>query len=126
MSKKLQPAACTSSRSAPGRIAGDATSRTASSRGSIQRSTTTARMRTSGRRVRESTRARRWYTARVRLAEQKAAVRDAVDALGDELLRISHAIHARPELAFEEHAACALLVEALRARGLDATAGAYG
>src|SRR5262245_5558448 len=41
------------------------------------------------------------YTARVEIAAQKAAVRDAVDAARDELSRISTAIHARPELAFE-------------------------
>lgn len=60
------------------------------------------------------------------IAAQKAAVRDAVDATRDELLRISHAIHARPELAFEEHAACELLVQALRAAGLAVDVGAYG
>jgi metal-dependent amidase/aminoacylase/carboxypeptidase family protein len=62
----------------------------------------------------------------VEVAAQKAAVRDAVDATRHELLRISHAIHACPELAFEEHAACALLVQALRDAGLGADAGAYG
>src|SRR5215475_1449665 len=66
------------------------------------------------------------YTARVEIAAQKAAVRDAVDAARDELSRISTAIHARPELAFEEHAACELLVGALRDAGLSALPGAYG
>ena len=59
-------------------------------------------------------------------AAQHSAVRDAVDAMRDGLLRLSHAIHARPELAFEEHAACALLVGALRDAGLRAEPGAYG
>src|SRR5262245_8580127 len=45
MSKKLHPAARTATRSVPGPGSGSGTSRTASSRGSIQRSTTTARMR---------------------------------------------------------------------------------
>jgi len=44
----------------------------------------------------------------------------------DDLLRISHAIHANPELAFEERAAAKLLVDALRGAGLEVTAGAHG
>ena len=43
-----------------------------------------------------------------------------------DLLRLSRAIHAQPELAFEEHAAQQLLVEAVRKAGLDVEAGAYG
>ena len=39
----------------------------------------------------------------------------AVDSLRDQLLEISHAIHANPELAFEEHAASALLSDAIEA-----------
>jgi amidohydrolase len=50
----------------------------------------------------------------------------AVDRLRDELLRVSRAIHARPELAFEERAAAALLVDTLRGAGLEVDAGAYG
>jgi len=50
----------------------------------------------------------------------------AVDAIRDELLRISHEIHAHPELAFEEHRAAALLVDALARAGLDVVKGAYG
>ncbi len=44
----------------------------------------------------------------------------------ERLLGISHAIHANPELAFEEHAAAKLLVDALRGAGLQVEAGAYG
>ena len=44
MSKKLHPAARTATRNVPGPGSGSGTSRSASSRGSIQRSTTTARM----------------------------------------------------------------------------------
>jgi amidohydrolase len=62
----------------------------------------------------------------VESAAQKTAVRDAVAAARDELGRISLAIHARPELAFEEHAACELLVGALRDAGLGVDPGAYG
>ena len=50
----------------------------------------------------------------------------AVDAMSAELLRISHAIHAKPELAFEEREAAALLVEALRGAGLEVEPGAHG
>ena len=49
-----------------------------------------------------------------------------VDRLRDDLLRVSHAIHAKPELAFEEHEAAALLVDTLRTAGLEVEAGAYG
>jgi amidohydrolase len=56
----------------------------------------------------------------------KHAVRDTIDALRGELLGLSRAIHARPELAFEEHAASAALVAALRRAGLEVTPGAYG
>jgi amidohydrolase len=58
--------------------------------------------------------------------ELKQAVCNAVDEIRNELLRISHAIHAKPELAFEEHEAAALLSEAIRRAGLDVETGAYG
>lgn len=56
----------------------------------------------------------------------KRAVSHSIDRLEPELLRVSHAIHARPELAFEEREAQALLVGALRAAGLAVDPGAYG
>jgi amidohydrolase len=59
-------------------------------------------------------------------ARRKQRLCEAVDAMRDELLRISRAIHANPELAFEEHAAQALLVDAIRKAGLAVEAGAYG
>jgi amidohydrolase len=59
-------------------------------------------------------------------ADFKRAACDAVERLRGELLRISHAIHASPELAFEEREASALLVAALRGAGLEVEAGAYG
>ena len=48
-----------------------------------------------------------------------------VDARADDLLEVSHQIHAKPELAFNEHAACDLLVGTLRKAGLvvDTPAG---
>lgn len=56
----------------------------------------------------------------------KQEVCDAVDARSALLLGVSHEIHAHPELAFEEFRASALLVEKLRAEGLDVEAPAYG
>lgn len=46
--------------------------------------------------------------------ETKQAIVSRIDELADELLAVSHAIHARPELAFEEHEACALLASTAR------------
>ena len=56
----------------------------------------------------------------------KQNVCNAVDAMREDLLRLSHAIHANPELAFEERAAAALLVGALRDAGLDVEEGSHG
>ena len=60
------------------------------------------------------------------LPELKKAACDAVDASRAELLRVSRAIHARPELAFQEHEAARLLVELLDRAGLEVETGAYG
>src|SRR3954471_9816762 len=49
-----------------------------------------------------------------------------VERLGDVLVDASHQIHARPELAFEEHFAHDLLTGILEAEGLDVERGAYG
>jgi len=59
-------------------------------------------------------------------AELKRAACAAVDGLRDELLRLSHGIHANPELAFEERKAAALLGEVIRRAGLEVETGAYG
>jgi amidohydrolase len=59
-------------------------------------------------------------------ARLKQQVCEAVDRMRPELLRISRAIHAQPELAFEEHAAQRLLVEWVRKAGLEVEPGAYG
>jgi amidohydrolase len=56
----------------------------------------------------------------------KQAVCTEVDRISEALLRVSRAIHANPELAFEERGAQALLVELLRGAGLEVEAGAYG
>ena len=50
----------------------------------------------------------------------------AVDSMRDELLRVAKAIHAKPELAFQEHEAAALLVGLLREAGLEVSQGVYG
>ncbi|MCC6642080.1 MAG: M20 family metallopeptidase [Deltaproteobacteria bacterium] len=50
----------------------------------------------------------------------------SVDALRPHLLRVSHEIHAHPELAFEERRASALLCEAISAAGLTVKRPAYG
>jgi len=56
----------------------------------------------------------------------KQEVCDSVEAAREALLRVSRAIHAHPELAFEERQAAALLVAALRDGGLRVETGAYG
>jgi len=56
----------------------------------------------------------------------KDAVCGAIDDRRDDLLAISRAIHANPELSFQEHAASALLCDSLRQAGIEVEAGAYG
>jgi amidohydrolase len=60
------------------------------------------------------------------VAALKREVCDAIDGMRAELVRVSHAIHTKPELAFEEHAAAALLGDTLAKAGLDVVRGAYG
>ena len=50
-------------------------------------------------------------------ADLKARVADAVEAGRDEILALSHRIHANPEPAFEEHQAATWVAEAIRAHG---------
>lgn len=50
----------------------------------------------------------------------------AIDALRGELVAASHAIHANPELAFEEKFAASLLASAVENHGLTVERGAYG
>ena len=56
-------------------------------------------------------------------ATLRAEIDAAVDAVGPTLLNVSHAIHERPELAFEEHFACQTLTKALRDHALPAETG---
>jgi amidohydrolase len=58
-----------------------------------------------------------------------AAKADAValvDAIAAELIAASHDIHARPELAYDEHYASTRLADLLEAHGLGVERGAYG
>ncbi len=51
---------------------------------------------------------------------------DRIDALSDDLLSVSHAIHERPELAFREHFASDLLCSTVERFGLTPRRGVYG
>ncbi|MEQ8485750.1 MAG: M20 family metallopeptidase [Pseudomonadales bacterium] len=55
----------------------------------------------------------------------RQSILDRIDSLAGELLSVSHAIHAHPELAFEERFAAGLLCEAVERHGLAARRGAY-
>ena len=50
---------------------------------------------------------------------------DRIDALSEDLLEVSHAIHARPELAFQERFACDLLCSTIERFDMEAQAGVY-
>ncbi len=52
-------------------------------------------------------------------------ITDRIDSLADTLLNVSHAIHARPELAFNEYHACELLSRTLNEHGLPAETGVF-
>ncbi len=52
-------------------------------------------------------------------ADQKARIAAAVDASRDEILDLSHRIHADPETAFEEHHAAAAVAEVLARHGFE-------
>ncbi|MXZ54325.1 MAG: M20 family metallopeptidase [Acidimicrobiaceae bacterium] len=60
------------------------------------------------------------------IAEAKRRVCDEIDRLAPELLDVSHRIHARPELGFEEHHAHDLLTTVLADHGLAVQRRAYG
>ncbi|MHB8592925.1 MAG: M20 family metallopeptidase [Acidimicrobiales bacterium] len=53
----------------------------------------------------------------------KVAVRRAVERALDDLISLSRAIHARPELCFEEHHASALVADALTSGGFEVESG---
>src|SRR5262245_14977808 len=58
--------------------------------------------------------------------DAKAGARERFDAARDELVALSHRIHAHPELGFEEERAAAWLGEALDAAGFTVERGAFG
>ena len=60
------------------------------------------------------------------ITEAKQRACDEIDRLAPELLDVSHRIHARPELCFEEHHAHDLLTEVLSDHGLAVQRRAYG
>jgi amidohydrolase len=56
----------------------------------------------------------------------KAEISSYVDGIAEQLLEVSHEIHANPELAFEEHKACELLTRTAEGFGLATQSGVYG
>ena len=60
------------------------------------------------------------------ITEAKQRACDEIDRLAPELLDVSHRIHARPELCFEEHHAHDLLTGVVSGHGLAVQRGAYG
>lgn len=56
----------------------------------------------------------------------KQQVCNAIDAMAPALIEVSHAIHAKPELAFHEVEAARLLTSRIEAAGLPVTRGAFG
>ena len=60
------------------------------------------------------------------LETAKRRVVEEVEGHADLLLDLSHRIHERPELLFEEHHATALIADALAAAGLSVERGAFG
>jgi amidohydrolase len=57
------------------------------------------------------------------VADVKEAARERVEQARDELVALSHRIHAHPELGFEEERACAWLCELLEGAGLEVERG---
>jgi metal-dependent amidase/aminoacylase/carboxypeptidase family protein len=57
------------------------------------------------------------------VADAKEAARERVEQARDELVALSHRIHANPELGFEEEQACAWLCELLEGGGLEVERG---
>src|ERR1700740_669680 len=54
------------------------------------------------------------------------SVEDAVRRRGTDLVELSHAIHAEPELAFAEYRSCAKAQALVAERGFEITAGGGG
>ena len=61
-----------------------------------------------------------------RQAGLKNSICQRVDAMAQDLIKVSHHIHAHPELAFREHEAVAALTQTVEAQGLSVQRGSYG
>ncbi len=59
-------------------------------------------------------------------ADLRAAVTTAVERVADDLVTLSHDIHAHPELAYAEHESVRLLARVLERHGHDVEVGAFG
>lgn len=57
------------------------------------------------------------------LARQKDEARARVEAHSDRIVAVSHALHAAPEIAWQEHGSAALLADELRALGMEVSVG---
>src|SRR5207247_1198690 len=57
--------------------------------------------------------------------ELKQQARDAVDRVRDGLVELSHRIHAKPELGYEEHEAAGAVAEFLAGAGLEVHTGIH-
>ncbi|MEA2686619.1 MAG: hypothetical protein QOE93_1814, partial [Actinomycetota bacterium] len=64
--------------------------------------------------------------ARIDLDTARERVIEAVDSRAALLVDVSHQIHGRPELLFEERFAAELLASALEGEGFDVQRGAHG
>ena len=53
-------------------------------------------------------------------------ISEYIDGIAEQLLEVSHEIHAHPELAFEEHKASEILASTAEDSGLDVQRGVYG
>lgn len=60
------------------------------------------------------------------LDEAKQAVHDELERHRNEILELNHAIHADPEISWEEHRAAARIAEYLESNGFDVKVGVYG
>src|ERR1044071_3170364 len=58
--------------------------------------------------------------------DAKAGAREALEAVSDDLVALSHRIHANPELGYEEERASAWLCDALDAAGFSVERGVCG
>lgn len=65
-------------------------------------------------------------TAATGVERAKAEARQRVEAAADDLIRLSHEIHAHPELGFEEHRASEWVANALTSAGIGVEKGVAG